>query len=243
MSGEAISIEARPRPVDLDPQRSAVIVVDMQNDFGAVGGMFDRAGFDISGIRAAVAPTARVLATARRFGIPVVHLTMGYRSDLSDVGPDRSPNREIHRLLGVGDAVQGAAGTPSRVLVRDTWNTEIVSELEPSPNDTVIRKPRFSGFFETELDDHLRSLGAELLIFTGCTTSVCVESTVRDAMFRDYRPVLLEDCTAEPTGGDKSRTNHDASVFLIETLFGWVTTSAPLIQGLDRHLEGVEVGA
>lgn len=243
MSGELLSIDARPRPVDLDPQRSAVIVVDMQNDFGAEGGMFDRAGFDISGIRGAIAPTARVLTAARRSGIPVVYLTMGYRPDLSDAGPDGSPNREIHRMLGVGEAVEGADGTPSRVLVRDTWNTEIVPELEPSPDDTVIRKPRFSGFFETELDDHLRSIGAEQLIFTGCTTSVCVESTIRDAMFRDYRSVLLEDCTAEPMGGDEIRTNHDASLLLIENLLGWVTSSAALIEALDRHLEGVEVGA
>ena len=99
-------------------------------------------------------------------------------------------------------------------------------------------KHRFSGFFETELDAVLRSLGATNLIFTGCTTSICVESTIRDAMFRDYRCLLLEDCTAEPIGAGLERSNHEASLLVIETLFGWVSSSADLIQGLERRAVG-----
>jgi ureidoacrylate peracid hydrolase len=70
------------------------------------------------------------------------------------------------------------------------------------------------------------------LIFTGCTTSVCVESTIRDAGFRDYRCVLLEDCVAEPLGRDLPRSNHDATVLLVSRLFGWVTRSDELIESL-----------
>ncbi|MCA1693857.1 MAG: cysteine hydrolase, partial [Actinobacteria bacterium] len=66
-----------------------------------------------------------------------------------------------------------------------------------------------------------------------CTTSICVESTIRDAMMRDYRCVLLEDCTAEPIGQGLPRTNHEASLLVIETLFGWVSDSAALIEALD----------
>ncbi len=218
----------------LNPRRAAVIVVDMENDFGAVGGMFHRAGLDISGIQAAIGPTARILEAARRARIPVVYLKMAFRGDLSDMGPEGAPNRDRHLFFGVGQSTDAPDGTKSRVLIRDTWNTEIVSELTPAPADMVVYKHRFSGFFETELDTLLRGLGITDLIFTGCTTSVCVESTLRDAMFRDYRCLLLEDCTAEPIGDGLTRSNHDASLLLIEALFGWVSNSADLIEALER---------
>ena len=237
-SDELVSINARPHPVSLDPTQTAVIVVDMENDFAAVGGMFHRAGLDISGIEAAIAPTARVLKAARGAGIPVVYLKMAFRPDLSDIGPEGAANRDRHLFFGAGQAVDAPDGTKGRVLIRDTWNTQIVARLQPEPEDTVVYKHRFSGFFETELEAVLRSLGAKNLIFTGCTTSVCVESTIRDAMYRDYRCLLLADCSAEPIGAGMERSNHEASLLVIETLFGWVTNSADLIQGLERRPVG-----
>lgn len=236
---QLVQINARPRPMGLNPRRAAVIVVDMENDFGAVGGMFRRAGLDISGIQAAIGPTARILEAARRARIPVVYLKMAFSGDLSDMGPEGAPNRDRHLFFGVGQSTDAPDGTKSRVLIRDTWNTDILAELRPAPEDTVVYKHRFSGFFETELDTLLRGLGITDLIFTGCTTSVCVESTLRDAMFRDYRCLLLEDCTAEPIGDGLTRSNHDASLLLIEALFGWVSNSADLIEALERRAVGV----
>lgn len=237
---QLVQINARPHPMRLNPTRAAVIVVDMENDFGAVGGMFHRAGLDISGIQAAIVPTARVLEAARRVHIPVVYLKMAFRADLSDMGPEGAPNRDRHLFFGVGQSTDAPDGTKSRVLIRDTWNTEIVSELTPAPDDTVVYKHRFSGFFETRLDTLLRDLGVTDLIFTGCTTSVCVESTLRDAMFRDYRCLLLEDCTAEPVGDGLTRSNHDASLLVIEALFGWVSNSADVIAALEASAVGVQ---
>ena len=100
----------------------------------------------------------------------------------------------------VGQRIRAPDGRESRILIRDNWGTDIVPELTPQPDDVVVYKHRFSGFYETELDATLKRLKAKHLIFTGCTTSVCVESTIRDAMFRDYLPVLLADCTGEPIG-------------------------------------------
>jgi ureidoacrylate peracid hydrolase len=151
---------------------------------------------------------------------------MGFRPDLSDLGPPGSPNREVHLRLSVG-----ADG----ILVRDCWGTEIVEELAPEPGDLQIWKNRFSGFAGTELDTILRSLGAQCLIVTGCTTSVCVESTIRDAMFRDYSCLLLADCTAEPLGAGFSRSNHEASLFLIQAMFGRVSSSAQLLEALGQE--------
>jgi ureidoacrylate peracid hydrolase len=232
-----ITVDARPEPLEVDPDRSAVLVVDMQNDFGAPGGMFDRAGIDISGIGAAAEATRPVLEAARAAGIPVVYVNMGHAPDLSDRGPIDGPHAIRHLRLHIGEEIVAPDGSVGRILVRGTWNTRNVDSLAPEPGDVVVSKHRYSGFFETELDDVLRRLGVKYLIVTGCTTSVCVESTVRDAMFRDYTCVVLEDCSAEPIGADLPRTNHEASLLVIERLFGWVSTADAVCGALARQAE------
>jgi ureidoacrylate peracid hydrolase len=232
-TGRVVTIEAKPEPIPIDTAKTAVIVVDMQNDFGAEGGMLHRAGIDISMIRSAVGPTARVLTSARKVGIKAIYLKMAFRPDLSDAGPPDSPNRVRHLLFGVGKAVRAPSGAESRILIRDTWNTDILSDLAPKAGDVVLYKHRFSGFYQTELDAILKRLGVKYLIVTGCTTSVCVESTIRDAMFRDYSCVLLADCTGEPIGHDLQRSNHEASLLAIERVFGWVSRSDELIGAIE----------
>jgi ureidoacrylate peracid hydrolase len=231
-SGAAVTLDAAPSPIRIDATRTAVLVVDMQNDFGSEGGAFQRAGIDISMIRAAVAPTAKVLAAARTAGIKIVYLKMGFRPDLSDAGAVDSPNYLRHAPLGLGHSVKAPDGKESRILIRDTWNTDVVAELTPQPEDVVIYKHRFSGFFETTLDEALRRSQIRYLIVVGCTTSICVESTIRDAMFRDYSCVLLEDCAGEPIGQGLPRTNHEASLLTIQRLLGWISTSDDFIKAL-----------
>lgn len=228
-----IRVEAPDGDLELDPSSTAVLVVDMQNDFGAPQGMFDRAGIDISAIRAAVAPTARVLDAARRAGLRIVYLKMGFKADLSDAGLPDSPNWRVHARLGAGDVIEAPDGRMSRILVRDTWNTDILPELTPQPGDSVVYKHRYSGFFETELDELLETFEIDSLVFTGCTTSVCVESTFRDAMFRDYRCLLLSDCTAEPIGIG----NHESSLTLLRVMFGWVADSTSFISAAEAASE------
>jgi ureidoacrylate peracid hydrolase len=220
-----IHIMAKPDSIAIDTQGTAVIVVDMQNDFGSKGGMFDRWGINISIIQKAISPTAKVLAAAREAGIKIIYLKMGFHEDLSDVG---SEEFQWH----VGDTVNAPNGSKGRILIRDTWNTDIVPELKPQPGDIVVYKTRYSGFYKTELDSLLKQLGKKYLIITGCTTSICVESTVRDARFRNYSTIVLKDCTAEPIGYDLPRSNHDASLLVIQTSFGWVSSSNEFIKSL-----------
>ena len=228
-------VKARPDSISMDPSGTAVIVVDMQNDFGTRGGMFDRAGIDISMIQKAINPTANVLAAARKSGIQVIYLKMAYKEDLSDLGREDAPNRLRHlQNLHVGETITAPDGRKSRILVRETWNTDIVTELRPQSDDIVIYKTRFSGFYQTILDSVLKKLEKKYLVFTGCTTSICVESTVRDAMFRDYLPVVLEDCTAEPIGYGLSRSNHEASLLNFE-LLGWVSNSEEFIKSVNAQ--------
>jgi ureidoacrylate peracid hydrolase len=92
----------------------------MQNDFGSKGGMFDRAGIDISSIQKAVGLTVKVLAAARKLGIKIIYLKMGYKPDLSDLGAPNSVNRVRHLWLGVGEKITAPDGKESRILIRDT---------------------------------------------------------------------------------------------------------------------------
>jgi ureidoacrylate peracid hydrolase len=233
MHYELVELDAERDRIGLDLARTAVIVVDMQNDFGSQRGIFDHAGIDISAIRKTIDPTRKVLAVARSAGMKIIYLKMGFRPDLSDLGVEDSPNRMRHLRFGVGQACAAPDGREGRFLIRDTWNTDIVAELTPEPGDFVVYKHRFSGFYETELDDVLRGLGIRNLIFTGCTTSVCVDSTIRDAMFRDYRCVLLADCVAEPIGADLARSNHEASLLTVQALLGWVSSSQRFVQAIS----------
>jgi ureidoacrylate peracid hydrolase len=196
--------------------------------------MFALSGIDIAGIRAAVEPTRQTLEAARRAGLTVVYLKMGFLPDLSNAGGPEAPNLIKHQQLPfpVGTTMTVPDGSEGRILIRDTWGTDIVAELAPQPGDLEVWKHRFSGFFETELHEVLAARSITTLVFTGCTTSICVESTVRDAMFRDFRCLVLEDCTAEPIGEGLPRSNHDASLLVMEALFGWVSQSGVLIGAL-----------
>jgi ureidoacrylate peracid hydrolase len=224
-----VTVQARPKPLVIGPSKTAILVVDMQNDFGATGGMFDRAGVDIRVIQRVVEPIAKVLCVARAAHIPVIYIKMEHQPDLSDTGPtDGGYWVKNHRIFSIGTPIAAPDGSASRILVKGTWNTDILKTLAPEPNDIVISKHRYSGFYQTRLDDTLKARRIKHLIVIGCTTSVCVESTVRDAAFRDYSCIVLGDCTAEPLG----HRHHDASLALIEKLFGWVSSSQQFIDAL-----------
>ena len=238
--GTRQSIEARPEPVSFDTGRTAVMVIDMQNDFGSRGGMFDLAGLDVAPIGRLVQPISRLLEAARNAGLFIIYTRQEHNADLSDAGSEDAPHRIKHKRMNVGRTVAAPDGSESRVLVRGTWNTAIVPDLSPHPGDAVISKHRFSAFFETSLDSVLRARGIDTLIFTGATTSICVESTVRDATFRDYRCIVLRDCTTELIGANAPRSNHEASLLAIEVLFGWTAESDAVIGALAEQRAAAE---
>jgi ureidoacrylate peracid hydrolase len=122
--------------------------------------------------------------------------------------------------------------SPTAAHPSPTWNNDIVDGLAPQQGDQVIIKTTFGGFHLTDLDANLRAAGITSLLFTGCTTSVCVETTMREAAARRYDCVLLEDCVAEPIGANLARTNHDATVLLTELVLGWVSDSTRVVDAL-----------
>lgn len=234
-SPHTVQVAAAPSLFSFEPPKTAVVVVDMQNDFASPGGMFDRAGIDITCIRAIVPNVRAVLDATRAAGMSVVYLKMGFRPDLVDAGYPSGPTWLKHAPLNVGDTVTAPDGTTSRILVRACWNTDIVDDLTPEPDDLVLYKSRYSGFHGTSLDATLRDRGVERLIVVGATTSVCVDSTVRDAMFRDYHCAVVRDATAEPIAVDAPRSNHEATLLTLELLFAHVVTSADLVEALGTY--------
>ena len=219
-------LQAKPEPVEVDLNTSAVVVVDMLNAFASKNGMLDIAGADLSGAPPVVSIVGKILTAARRHGLPIVYLQMGYKADLSDSGGPQSPN--WHKELGIR-LMNCRPELKGTLVTEGTWDFAIVDELAPQPNDIVIVKTRYSGFARTALDAELQARGVRYLFFTGIATNVCVESTLRDAFFLDYWPILITDATM--AAGPASM--QEATLFNIETYFGWTIPSEELLAGLS----------
>jgi len=222
-----LRLPTRPEPLDIDPARTAVVVVDMQNAFASPGGLLDLAGVDIAGAAAVVRTIGGILAAARAAAIPVVYLQTGYKPDLSNGGGPSSPNPRKETALCLMRARPELRG---QLLVEGTWDFQIVDELAPQARDLVVLKTRYSGFAGTQLDSVLRAREIRYLVFVGIATNVCVESTLRDAYFHEYWPILVTD-GAMQAGPPEA---HAATVFNVESFFGWTLTSQDLVDALSR---------
>jgi ureidoacrylate peracid hydrolase len=219
------NLNAKPEPVEVDFGRSAIVVVDMQNAFASKGGTLDIAGADLTEAPAVVRAIRAVLDAARPAGVPIVYLQTGYKRDLSNAGGLRSPNYHKETAIRLMCAKPELKG---KLLTEGGWDFAIVDELAPQPNDLVIVKTRYSGFAGTTLDSQLRVRGIQYLFFMGIATNVCVESTLRDAYFHDYWPILLTDGTIQ--AGDRSM--QQATIFNVESFFGWTINSTQLCAAL-----------
>lgn len=229
-------LNTKPGPIEVDFARSAVLVVDMQNAFASSGGMLDLAGVDISSAPRVVRTIGAVLDAARGAGIPVVYLQMGYKPDLSNSGGPNSPNWHKELALHLMNRRPELKG---KLLTEGTWDFAIVDELKPHPGDLVVVKARYSGFAGTSLDSQLRTRGIRYLFFAGIATNVCVESTLRDAYFFDYWPILLTD-GAMPAGPPAA---HEATLYNVESFFGWTLRSEEFLAAVQVPPGSRDAGA
>ena len=221
-------LNARPEPIEVDLTKSAVVVVDMQNAFAAKGGMLDIASVDISEAPRVVRSIKAVLDAARQAGVLVVHLQMGYKPDLSNSGGPNSPNWHKELAMHLMNCRPELKG---KLLTEGTWDFEIVEDLKPDPRDLVVVKTRYSGFVGTTLDSQLRTRGIRYLFFAGIATNVCVESTLRDAYFQDYWPILIADGAMQ--AGPPSM--HEATLFNVENFFGWTIRTKEFVAAMQSR--------
>jgi biuret amidohydrolase len=181
-----MTVDARPFPVEFDPSRAALILIDMQRDFLEAGGFGELLGNDVSLLRPTIVPTGQMLAAARRAGLLVLHTREGHRPDLSDCPPAK--------LTRGGVTFIGTEGAMGRILVRGERGHDIIDELAPINGEPVIDKSGKGAFHATDLEAILRSRGIATLFVCGVTTEVCVHTTVREANDRGFLCVVLEDC-------------------------------------------------
>jgi ureidoacrylate peracid hydrolase len=221
-----VSLPARPDALALDIERTALIVVDMQNSFCKKGGIFDYLGvLDETKVKSVIDNDKKIIEVCRRKGIRVVYLRMGYRPDLSDAGGKESPN--YHKELGLV-AMREHPELNGKFLIRGTRDWEIIDELKPHPGDIIVDKHRYSGFVGTGLNTILKTFNIKYLLFIGLATNVCVESTLRDAYFHEYFPVLISD----GCGNIGPEFIQEATVWNVTEVFGWVTLYRDFISSL-----------
>lgn len=217
VSSTEFELPARPETMRFKAAETAVIVIDMQNAYASLGGYVDLAGFDISGAQSTIENIAKTLTAARQSGIQVVYLQNGWDPDYVEAGTPLSPNYHKSNAL---KTMRRNPNLKGQLLARGTWDYDIVEALTPQDGDIRVHKPRYSAFFNSQLDSILRARGIRNLIFVGIATNVCVESTLRDGFHLEYFGVMLEDATHQ-LGPDFIQK---ATVYNVETFFGWVAT-------------------
>jgi len=219
-------IEARPfdYPYDgqLDPARTAVLAIDLQVDFLSADGYFARKGYDPAPLRAVIAPIKRLTDAARAAGCLVIWTCQGYRADLADAS-----TYDLWRARRAGiDMKRGDPGS----LLRGSPGYQIVPELRPPAGDVIVDKTANGAFYQTDLELILRARGITHLIFSGCTTDVCVHTTLREAVDRKYQCLLVQDACASADAYAHAAALHMVTVE--DGIFGVVASVDNVLAGL-----------
>ncbi len=231
-------VAAQPQNIVVDVNKSALIVVDMQNDFCTKGGWFDSLGVDVSGVRKLYDPIRQTVEAFRSKNAPIIWLNWGVRGDKANLSPvTRYAFSRVGCGTGLGDAVKGSsskqAGAPTGVLQKDAWGAAVVDELPMASGDIVVDKHRMSGFWDTPLDSILRNLSVKTLMFAGINSDECVMGTLMDANYHGYDTILIEDCTATSSPDYCMQ----ATLYNVRFCFGFTVTSEDLIAGLRTSAE------
>ena len=197
-----------------DRAKTALIVVDMQNSFMVDEGMLQKLGLDNTHLKPTVEPVRKLVDACHEEGIPVIFTRYILRPDYVDAGC-------FAELF--------PAAKESRALASGTWDVEIIDSLGVRPDDFIVDKTRYSAFYNTNLEVVLRGLGVDTVIVCGVTTEICVESTIRDAFFRDYRIIVPSDAVAaiDPV-------RHEGTLRTIRYGFGTVTSTGVLLDALTK---------
>jgi ureidoacrylate peracid hydrolase len=205
----------------LDASKAAIVVVDIQNDFCHSSGYQGLRGKDVAQVQAAVGRLGPFIQEARELGVPVI-----FMQNLHDLQSDTEEWRARH-----------LEPRASQSCLPGTWGAEFFA-LEPQPEDHVLPKARYSAFTNTGLEELLRSLGRTSIFFCGAATSICVETSLRDAACLDFLVTLVEDCC-----GDYSEVAHNNTVRSVANGFGAVTSSKDVLKGFRVSAEPISASS
>lgn len=225
------ALQAQPQPITVDLARSALVVIDMQNDFCHPQGWLASIGVDIAPARQPIEPLQRLLPWWRQHGGPVVWLNWGVRADRRNLSPALlhvyNPDG---RSVGLADVLPDAPQPGSRVLTEGHWGAELVEGLAAAEGDIRIAKHRMSGFWDTPLDAVLRQAGVQTVFFGGVNADQCVLATLMDANFAGYDTVLVEDASATTSPA----YCWEATLYNVRQCFGFTTRVNDLLAGVSR---------
>lgn len=199
------------------PGHTALLIVDMQNDFVSPKGQMARFGFDLSDVERIVAPLARLLAEARRHGLPVIH---------TRVINDRRQNAPSWQRFW-GDPV---------VTLEGSWGAQFIEELRPQPDELVVTKYAYGAFHGTNLDTVLRRAEVRTVLVCGTGTGICSGETMHQAFALGYHVVAVADCLASFSrrGREFNARLNEAGLYLIENHYGVVADSARIARALQE---------
>jgi nicotinamidase-related amidase len=222
-----LTLDTETKQVTLDLNKTACLVIDMQNDFCHPHGWLGSIGVDVTPAQRPVAPLQQLLPALRAAGVPIVWVNWGNRPDLLNISAGlRHVYNPTGAGVGLGDPLP-ANGAP--VLTKDSWAAAVIDELAPDPEDIWVDKYRMSGFWDTPLDSILRNLGKTTLLFAGVNIDQCVLATLQDANFLGYDCLLLRDCSATTS----PNYCFQATIYNVNQCFGFVADSSALVAALN----------
>ncbi len=200
--------------------RAVLLVVDMQNGFCGLGGTFDKFGFNIAPYREIITRLRNLIDRMRQFGVPVYYSkAIREKSGLDCID-------KVHRIIPESRR-ERIEKMP--LCIRGTWDSDVIDELQPHPDDHIVEKRRDSVFQDTEFDLWLKASRADTVIFCGIDTYICVESSVRDAFNKGYDVILLEDCVAS-----RNPRHHETTLEQVAEAFGMVVSADELMRRVER---------
>ncbi|HEY5586059.1 MAG TPA: isochorismatase family cysteine hydrolase [Ruminiclostridium sp.] len=165
-------------------ENCALLIIDMQNAFIHPEGSLSKMGLDTSRTSIVIEPIKQLKNKFKASNRPVIYLQHTHRPDRTDAGLIA---KVFPPIMDLGHCFDGS------------WDGEIIDELKPDEDDFIVKKHRFSAFYNTQLEDVLRELAIETLVVAGIATNVCVESTIRDAFYRDFNVFVPRETTASYT--------------------------------------------
>ena len=227
---KAVAFAAEPKPVEADLSRSALLIIDMQNDFLSAEGWFATSRkADVSRLSDVITEINALSGAFRRVGAPVIHINWAVRPDVANLPAnvlDKGSDCGAHE--GYGDQIGSGL-----VLTQGDWGAQSVPAIEKAPQDLDIGKSRLTGFRDNELDSILRRLGVTTLFFTGVNLDRCVFATLADGCFNGFDAVLVEDATTTVSPPHVT----DAILFLIRLLYGFTAKSADILAAISTHTQ------